>query len=98
MPDDHRSLNLNLAGGPLLDLGPYVIQAALLAAGPGENGAAKGEKPVVRTSMIKGRTGVDLTTTLQLEFPGRQVSANLTVSLNYRTAITASWVITGTTG
>lgn len=67
-PDSNRVLDPRLGGGLLYDLGGYVIQTALwYMLNHPDNG---GEKPVnVKGSMMKYRTGVDILTNIEMEFP-----------------------------
>ena len=67
----HRLLNPDLAGGCLMDIGPYPILWLLQTMWHTLPKELQTEKPrVVGTSMLKdSRTGVDIMTTLLLEFP-----------------------------
>lgn len=67
-PDTHRMVNLELAGGALLDLGIYALTwvfQTLYHTQPAESRKA----PSVVSSMKKYHTGADVQTTMLLTFP-----------------------------
>lgn len=66
----HRLMNLDLAGGSLMDIGPYPLLWIMQTMWHTLPKHCKTQKPqVVGTSMIKdSRTGVDVMTTVLLEF------------------------------
>lgn len=68
---DHRLMNKDLAGGSLMDIGPYPILWLLQTMWHTLPEEHRGEKPrVVGTTMTKDpRTGVDIMSTVLLEFP-----------------------------
>lgn len=69
-------VNLELAGGALLDLGVYSlawVYMALYRAGDAE--------PVVSSAVSKGATGADETTTVLLHFPGSGAHAVASTSI-----------------
>ncbi|KIY61777.1 NAD(P)-binding protein [Cylindrobasidium torrendii FP15055 ss-10] len=89
LADTHRMLDPLLAGGALLDLGPYPMVWAVLAAGaPGEFG--------VKASMVKARTGVDLRSAWILDFGG-DIQAVLSASMD-TPSLTPSVILRGARG
>ena len=96
-PDTARNIALETAGGPLFDLGPYIILMAVLtlyhhpvnAKSPPEN---------IMGSMIKARTGVDLTTRITMDFPKLEASAVLCTSTAYNSPRDQPCTIIGTRG
>ncbi|RSH95688.1 hypothetical protein EHS25_000780 [Saitozyma podzolica] len=97
LPASHRTLSREAAGGPLMDLGPYILLPALLALyyNPA-NGKAKPEN--VRASMIKSRHDVDLTTTITLDFPRLGAQGVCTTSHAYSSPKDERGLIIGTRG
>ncbi|OWZ27420.1 hypothetical protein C347_06196 [Cryptococcus neoformans AD2-60a] len=83
VPDSHRTLNPDLAGGPLLDLGPYIILVAILALY--HHPLNELDHPKLSSTMMFGRTGCDLFTSINLQFPKLAATANLTTSFAYNT-------------
>lgn len=67
-PDTHRTLSLDYAGGPIFDLGPYIINPAMLALYHHPDNELTAPETVQGT-MVKAHTGVDLTTTVAMTFP-----------------------------
>ena len=67
-PDSHRTLSLDYAGGPLFDLGPYIINPGMLALFHHPDNKLTAPETVQGT-MVKAHTGVDLTTTVTMTFP-----------------------------
>lgn len=84
-PDDHRIMIPELAGGPLLDLGTYLVAFALDVLGPVEEVAAQGEHV---PSGVLGQAGA------LLRHPGAQSVLHTTLRSN--TPTTA--VIAGSAG
>lgn len=74
VPDSHRTLNPDLAGGPLLDLGPYIILVAILALY--HHPLNELDHPKLSSTMMFGRTGCDLFTSINLQFPKLAATAN----------------------
>lgn len=69
-PDDNRMVNIDLAGGALLDLGIYSLTwvfQTLYHTQPGEK-----EAPKVLAAINKYRTGVDEMTSIICQFPGHK--------------------------
>ncbi|PAV20366.1 dimeric dihydrodiol dehydrogenase [Pyrrhoderma noxium] len=85
--EEHRLLNANLAGGGLLDLGPYPLVWALLILynHPQNNRTAPS---AIKASMQKyEKTGVDLHTNWTLDFPfvgsvGARASLSTSIGVN----------------
>jgi hypothetical protein len=73
VPDTHRVLSPALAGGGLLDLGPYVILPVLLALyhHPSNEHAS----PTNLTGRMMLRNGVDLSTSVTMDFDKLQAKA-----------------------
>jgi predicted dehydrogenase len=67
--DEHRMVNLDLAGGALLDLGIYSLTWVFMALYHSQE-EGKREEPVVQSAVSKYKTGADETTTVLLHFPG----------------------------
>jgi hypothetical protein len=80
-----------------MDLGAYGLLPGLLTLyhnpvnekSPPEN---------IRSTMLKGRTGVDLTTTIAMEFPKIQATSVSTTSFLYNSPRGARCVISGSKG
>ncbi|KAF8581454.1 NAD-binding protein [Ramaria rubella] len=82
LPDTARLLAPELAGGALLDLGPYPLVWALLALYQNPDNAHT-PPAVINGSMLKTpRTGVDVFTSWTLDFPKLGARANLTCNLS----------------
>jgi len=82
LPDENRLVNMDLAGGALLDLGIYsitwVFQILYLA-------AEKKEKPSVLASMQKYRTGADEMTSMVFNWEGNRTVGIATTGLRVAT-------------
>ncbi|GJJ13046.1 hypothetical protein Clacol_007295 [Clathrus columnatus] len=79
--NESRLLSRNLAGGSLLDLGPYPLLWAFLALY--ENPTNEKTEPVlVSASMLKTKTGVDDFTSWTLDFPKLGARADLMCNLS----------------
>ncbi|ERT00033.1 uncharacterized protein SPSK_09302 [Sporothrix schenckii 1099-18] len=88
-PDDNRMVNLDLAGGALLDLGIYSLTwlFQILYHLQSEDEANK-EAPQVVAAMNKyARTGADESTTLVLQFPGHRSQGIGMTSLRVATGV-----------
>lgn len=68
-PDNHRMVNLNLAGGALLDLGIYALTWVFQTLYHTQKNP---QPPTVASSMRKYRTGADELTSMLLTFPRDQ--------------------------
>ncbi|EJD01504.1 NAD-binding protein [Fomitiporia mediterranea MF3/22] len=98
--ESHRMLNINLAGGGLLDLGPYpLVWALLLLYNHPQNGRTPPTN--IKASMEKYKTGVDLHTNWTLDFPriGKTgARAVLSTSINVNSPLDVVTRIQGTKG
>ncbi|WWC58899.1 uncharacterized protein I303_101444 [Kwoniella dejecticola CBS 10117] len=97
VPDTHRNFALDTAGGVMYDLGPYTVLCALLALYHHPNNERSKPENVVG-HMVKTRTGVDLSTTINMEFPKLEATAILTASFAYNSPKDERCVIIGTKG
>lgn len=82
LPDSHRVFNADLAGGAQLDLGPYTILWAIMALyhHPDNKGA---EPSRISASMLPHPvTGVDLFSSLTLDFDTLPARANCTLQID----------------
>ncbi|TFK98706.1 hypothetical protein BDV98DRAFT_552575 [Pterulicium gracile] len=78
---EHRIMNPLLAGGAILDLGPYPLVWAIVALF--EHPSNADQSPTVTSSMIKTpRTNVDSNTSFTLNFPKLAAQAVLSCSIN----------------
>jgi predicted dehydrogenase len=83
--DEHRMVNLDLAGGALLDLGIYSLTWVFMALyHTQENG--KREEPVVSSAVTKYKTGADETTTALLHFPSSGAHGVASTSIQVATS------------
>ncbi|KAF3765806.1 NAD(P)-binding protein [Cryphonectria parasitica EP155] len=91
-PDDHRMVNVDLAGGALLDLGIYSLTwlfQTLYHLQPGTK-----EKPLVVASMNKyDRTGADESTAVVVSFPQHKTMGIATTSLRAATELEANGLL-----
>ncbi|KAM0746128.1 NAD-binding protein [Meredithblackwellia eburnea MCA 4105] len=98
----HRMVNPDLAGGALLDLGPYPWTWLALTLLPGEGALEAPIAPLkVSSSIIKGETGVDYSTVAAIQFPqpdGRIVHGTLTTGLDAQVTHKRCVVVQGTLG
>lgn len=76
--DDHRMVNLNLAGGALLDLGIYSLTWVFQTT---HHLHARQETPKVTAAINKYRTGADDNTTVVVQFPQNKTMGIATTSL-----------------
>ncbi|GJN93159.1 hypothetical protein Rhopal_006206-T1 [Rhodotorula paludigena] len=100
--EEHRLLNPYLAGGALLDLGPYPwTQLALLLLPPSEASKTPLPVPKVSASVIKTTQGVDKSVVAGLAFTqpdGGLVHGTLTTALDRQTSHNRCVYIQGTKG
>lgn len=96
LPDDHRVVSYEAAGGPLLDVGAYCMIPARVALQ--DNPLNRDAKPVVTTAMSKTRMGSDLATTLVLDYPSLDARATCSMNWNARAPRDAWATIVGTKG
>ncbi|GAA6060466.1 hypothetical protein JCM10212_000894 [Sporobolomyces blumeae] len=87
----HRLVNPDLAGGAVLDLGPYPWTQLCLALRPFETkaGPSRLAVPKIAASMTKTESGVDASTVAVIEFPqedGRIVHGTMTAALDRQSA------------
>ncbi|GAA5853313.1 hypothetical protein JCM8547_000281 [Rhodosporidiobolus lusitaniae] len=99
----HRLVNPHLAGGALLDLGPYMwVHAALvLLPDPAEAKEEPLPVPKITATMTKTSSGVDKSTTAVIEFPqpdGRIVPATLTCAQDVQSPPNRVALVNGTLG
>ncbi|GAA5835398.1 hypothetical protein JCM11251_005223 [Rhodosporidiobolus azoricus] len=80
LDDSHRVFNPNLAGGAMLDLGPYALvwMMMTLFQHPDNNGAEPSK--MVGSMLPHPRTGVDLYSSITLDFDNLLARAHLTVN------------------
>ncbi|KAK8864557.1 hypothetical protein IAR55_001807 [Kwoniella newhampshirensis] len=97
VPPTHRTFNIDMAGGSMLDLGPYTLLPALLYL---YHAPANEQSPPENLigSMLKAETGVDLSTSITMNFPKINAKAFLSSSFAYNTAEDRATFITGTKG
>ncbi|GAA5836721.1 hypothetical protein JCM9279_007636 [Rhodotorula babjevae] len=100
--DEHRLRNPYLAGGALLDLGPYPwTQLALLLLPPSKASTDPLPVPKVAASVIKTSQGVDSSVVAALTFKqpdGRLVHGTLTTAQDRQTAHSRCAYVQGTKG
>jgi hypothetical protein len=88
---------MDAAGGSLFDLGPYIILCAILALyHHPKNGKSRPED--VGGTMIMARTGVDLSTTVTMNFPKLEANAILSTSFAYNSPKDERCIIIGSKG
>ncbi|ORY35372.1 hypothetical protein BCR39DRAFT_509126 [Naematelia encephala] len=96
-PDTHRCLSAELAGGPLLDVGPYpMVWSLMILFRHPKNNMTPPEK--VGSTMMKYRTGVDLATSFTMTFPKLNAIAYCTTNLLSDTPKTSHTRIVGSKG
>ncbi|GAA6020123.1 hypothetical protein JCM10207_006263 [Rhodosporidiobolus poonsookiae] len=78
LPDEHRVFNASLAGGATLDLGPYTILWALMTFFHHPDNAGEAPSRVASSMFPHPRTGVDLYSTMTLDFDKLLARATLT--------------------
>ncbi|WRT68239.1 uncharacterized protein IL334_005215 [Kwoniella shivajii] len=96
-PDSDRLLSADLAGGPLLDLGPYplVWSMMMLYHHPKNEKTAPAK---IGSTMLLHHTGVDVATNFALTFPKINAIANCTANLLSATQQSQHTRIVGSTG
>lgn len=98
----HRLVNPSLAGGALLDLGPYAwLEAALVLLPPSTASVEPFPIPKVVSHMTLTPTGVDKVTTFIVEFPqsdGSIVPAVLTAAQDRLTSANRCVLVAGSKG
>ncbi|GAA5843426.1 hypothetical protein JCM3766R1_002947 [Sporobolomyces carnicolor] len=99
---DHRLVNPDLAGGALLDLGPYPYTQLYLALSPTTK-ATNERLPVPRivASMTKTPSGVDASTVAVIEFPqddGRTVHGTFTAAQDRQSEHSRVLIVQGSLG
>ncbi|KAK4052799.1 hypothetical protein OIV83_002086 [Microbotryomycetes sp. JL201] len=100
---EHRLVNPDLAGGALLDLGPYPWTQLMLSLFPASEASPEPlALPKITSSMTKTSSGVDATTTAVLEFTnqtdGTALTGTMTASQTYQSAPARVLVVNGTKG
>ncbi|GJN88062.1 hypothetical protein Rhopal_001018-T1 [Rhodotorula paludigena] len=98
LPDTHRVFNPDLAGGCQLDLGPYTILWALLTLY--HHPANKGAEPsrMISSMIPHPRTGVDLYSTIIMDWDNLLARANLNANNAVSTPPDVGVLVTGTKG
>ncbi|KAH8083482.1 hypothetical protein HD553DRAFT_273027 [Filobasidium floriforme] len=97
LPDTHRTIAMEYAGGPLYDLGPYILLAPLwLLFRDPKNERTRPSQ--VTGHMLKARTGVDLSTSVTLSFDRLGAVAVGTTSFAYATSKETKVTIVGDKG
>jgi predicted dehydrogenase len=96
LPDSHRTLSYEAAGGPLLDLGGYILLPALMALY--HNPANQKTMPKISSSMAMSRNNVDLSTCIILDFEKLHARAVLTTSHAHESSSETRATILGTKG
>ena len=96
LPATHRTLQYEAAGGPMFDLGPYILLPALVALY--YNPANEGAWPDITSCMQRFATGVDLSTVIVLSFPKLSAMAILSTSFGYNSPRDERLIISGTKG
>ncbi|GAA6039636.1 hypothetical protein JCM8097_002229 [Rhodosporidiobolus ruineniae] len=98
LPDSHRLFNPELAGGVQLDLGPYTILWALMTLyrHPDNKGAEPSR--MVSSMLPHPRTGVDLFSTITLDWDNLPARAQLTCNNAIATPKDVAIRVLGTTG
>jgi len=97
-PLTHRLLNPELAGGAILDLGPYPLTWALLTLFHHPDNALERPSAVTCSMQLHPETGVDMYTTAVLDFPKLMARANLTCNLVVQTPSDCSVRVQGSKG
>ncbi|GAA5964088.1 hypothetical protein JCM3765_000899 [Sporobolomyces pararoseus] len=98
----HRLVNPDLAGGALLDLGPYPYTQLCLALSPSTKATNyRLPLPKLVASMTKTSSGVDASTISVIEFPqrdGRVVHGNFTAAQDRQSAHSRVLIVQGSHG
>ena len=89
LPKSHRMVDLDLAGGALLDLGPYPwVWIALILYPEPSSSTTPHKIPKISASVIKSESGADASTIAVIQVPkedGKVVHATLNCSMIRRT-------------
>ena len=89
LPKNHRMVDLDLAGGALLDLGPYPwVWIALILFPEPSSSTTPHKIPKISASVIKSTSGADASTIAVIQVPradGKVVHATLNCSMVRRT-------------
>ncbi|KAK9896856.1 NAD-binding protein [Cystobasidium minutum MCA 4210] len=96
--ESHRLFNPELAGGAQLDIGPYTILWGLLALHEHPDNAREPPSNIVASSLPDPRTGVDLFTTIIMDFKKINARANLTANNTVSSSPEACVRVMGTKG
>ncbi|KAH8548972.1 hypothetical protein BGW37DRAFT_161206 [Umbelopsis sp. PMI_123] len=98
VPLTHRLLNPDLAGGAILDLGPYPLTWGLMTLFHHPDNQLTPPTTVSSSMMLHPETGVDIFTTAVLDFPKMTARANLTCNLVLESPADCSVRVQGTKG
>ncbi|KAI8577019.1 hypothetical protein K450DRAFT_254014 [Umbelopsis ramanniana AG] len=98
VPLTHRLLNPDLAGGAILDLGPYPLTWGLMTLFHHPDNKLSPPTAVSSSMQLHPETGVDIFTTVVLDFPKMTARANLTCNLVVESPADCTARIQGTKG
>ncbi|BGP37408.1 hypothetical protein JCM10450v2_001318 [Rhodotorula kratochvilovae] len=98
LPDEHRVFNPALAGGAQLDLGPYTLTWALLTLFHDPKNDGKEPSRQVSSMLPHPRTGVDLYSSIILDFDNLLARATLTANNAITTPKDVGVRVVGTKG